>query len=178
MKTRSNSSDDPNQSDERASRKALDFEIYVPAFLTLLANKISSGASAIYRPKFGVGITDWRIMALLAVEPWIVAGRVCDVTGLDKAAVSRSLRDLAGRALVDVEVDETDQRRQLIALTRRGVALHDRMVDIAVERECQLLAALSPEEQAALVDYLKRLCSRLPAANAVRPKAGPRGSPL
>ena len=152
--------------------KALDFSVYVPAYLTLLANKISSGASAIYRPKFGVGITDWRIMALLAVEPWIVAGRVCDVTGLDKGAVSRSLRDLAQRGLVEVEVDAADQRRQLIALTRKGVLLHDRMVDIAVERERQLLGALSPDEQAALIDFLQRLRSRLPAANAVRPKSG------
>jgi DNA-binding MarR family transcriptional regulator len=158
--------------DERASSKALDFNVYVPAYLTLLANKISSGASAIYRPKFGVGITEWRIVALLAVEPWIAAGRVCDVTGLDKAAVSRSLRDLAQRGLVDMEVDAADQRRQLIALTHKGVLLHDRMVDIAVERERQLLAALSTEEQAALIDFLQRLRSRLPAANAVRPKAG------
>ena len=101
-------------------------------------------------------------MALLAVEPWIVAGRVCDVTGLDKGAVSRSLRDLAQRSLVDVETDEADQRRQLIALTRKGVPLHDRMVDIAVERERQLLAALSADEQAALIDFLKRLRSRPP----------------
>jgi len=31
-------------------------------------------------------------MALLATESWISAGRVCDVIGLDKAAVSRSVR--------------------------------------------------------------------------------------
>ena len=76
----------------RTSAHALNLDNYVPAYLTYLAGKISSSASATYRPKFGVGITDWRIMALLATEPWISAGRVCDVIGLDKAAVSRSVR--------------------------------------------------------------------------------------
>ena len=167
MKTRSNSSGDPNQSDERASRKALDFETYVPAYLTLLANKISSGASALYRPKFGVGITDWRIMALLAVEPWIAAGRICDVTGLDKAAVSRCARDLAKRSLVESRADATDQRRQLLALTRKGLALHDRIVDVSVERERQLLARLSDEERRMLVDFLIRMKTQVAVANAV-----------
>ncbi len=153
--------------DDRVSCKGLDFDVYVPAFLTLLANKISSGASAIYRPKFGVGITDWRIMALLAVEPWIVAARVCDVTGLDKAAVSRSLRDMGGRGLVEVRADAADQRRQLLALTRKGIALHDRIVDIAIERERRLLAALSQAERVVLIDFLTRLRSGLAAANAV-----------
>ena len=78
----------------RTSAHALDLDNYVPAYLTYLVGKISSSASATYRPKFGIGITDWRIMALLATEPWISAGRVCDVIGLDKAAVSRSVRGM------------------------------------------------------------------------------------
>ena len=106
----------------RISAHALDLDHYVPAYLTFLAGKISSSASATYRPKFGVGITDWRIMALLATEPWISAGRVCDVIGLDKAAVSRSVREMKKLGIVDVRADE-DQYRQLIALTRKGLSL-------------------------------------------------------
>ena len=85
----------------RTSAHALNLDNYVPAYLTYLAGKISSSASATYRPKFGVGITDWRIMALLATEPWISAGRICDVIGLDKAAVSRSVRAMKLNGLVD-----------------------------------------------------------------------------
>jgi len=49
----------------RISTHALDLDNYVPAYLTYLAGKISNSASAVYRPKFGVGITDWRIMPYL-----------------------------------------------------------------------------------------------------------------
>ena len=138
----------------RISAQALDLDHYVPAYLTFLAGKISNSASATYRPKFGVGITDWRIMALLATEPWITAGRVCDVIGLDKAAVSRSVREM--KKLGIVEADE-DQYRQLIALTRKGLSLHDRIVKVSLERERQLLEGFSAAERKLLINFLSRM---------------------
>lgn len=138
----------------RISAHALDLDHYVPAYLTYLAGKISSSASATYRPKFGVGITDWRIMALLATEPWITAGRICDVIGLDKAAVSRSVREM--KKLGIVEADE-DQYRQLIALTRKGLGLHDRIVKVSLEREGQLLENFSAAERKLLINFLSRM---------------------
>jgi DNA-binding MarR family transcriptional regulator len=151
---------------DRASSKSLDLDNYVPAFLTFLANKLSSGASAVYRRKFGIGITDWRIMALLAIEPWVPAGRICEVIGLDKAAVSRSVRDMAAIGLVETQVQDCDQRRQFIALTREGIVMHDAIVDIALERERSLLADLSEEERRVLVRLLTRMHARLSIVNA------------
>ena len=138
----------------RTSAHALDLDNYVPAYLTYLAGKISNSASATYRPKFGVGITDWRIMALLATEPWITAGRVCDVIGLDKAAVSRSVREM--KKIGIVEADE-DQYRQLIALTRKGLVMHDRIVKLSLEREQQLLKNFSAAERKQLINFLSRM---------------------
>src|ERR1700753_220947 len=91
---------------DRTSSKGLDLNNYVPAFLTHLANKMSSSASTVYRHRFGIGITDWRIMALLAVAPGIPAGRIGEVIGLDKAAISRSVRDMAVLGLVETQVLE------------------------------------------------------------------------
>jgi DNA-binding MarR family transcriptional regulator len=151
---------------DRGSAKGLDLDNYVPAFLTFLANKLSSGASAIYRRRFGIGITDWRVMALLAIEPWSPAGRICEVIGLDKAAVSRSVRDMAALGLVETQVQECDQRRQFIALTRKGIAMHDAIVDIALERERLLVGEFSDDERRLLVSFLSRMHARLPIVNA------------
>ncbi len=148
--------------DARSSPDALDLENYVPAFLTWIANKLSSSASLIYRRNFGVGIVEWRIMALLAVEPWITAGRICEVIGLDKAGVSRSLRFLQDKKLVETCFRDNNQRRQFIALTGAGIALHDRIVLVAREREEQLLTGFSPQERAEAVRLLTRMHENLP----------------
>ena len=141
----------------RTSARALNLDNYVPAYLTYLAGKISSSASATYRPKFGVGITDWRIMALLATEPWITAGRVCDVIGLDKAAVSRSVQRDEIKRIGHVQRTDDDQYRQLIALTRKGLNLHDRIVKLSLERERQLLKGFSAAERKLLINFLSRM---------------------
>ena len=151
--------------DTRASAHALNLDHYVPAYLTYLAGKISSSASATYRPKFGVGITDWRIMALLATEPWISAGRVCDVIGVDKAAVSRSVRGMKSIGIVDVHWAADDQVRQSIALTRKGLILHDRIAKLSLEREQQLLKGFSAAERKMLISFLSRMHAQVVDAN-------------
>lgn len=156
-----------SRDESRASLHALDFDSYIPAHLTFLAGKLSSSASAVYRPRFGVGISDWRMMALLAAKPWVVASHICNSTGLDKAAVSRSVRSLQDLGLIDVAPDRKDQRKQLIALTRKGVALHDRIVELAVNREQALLEGLSEAERKTLLRLLVHLQRQLRAVNAV-----------
>ena len=149
----------------RTSAQALNLDNYVPAYLTYLAGKISNSASATYRPKFGVGITDWRIMALLATEPWISAGRICDVIGLDKAAVSRSVRAMKLNGLVDVHWADDDKYRQVIALTRQGLNLHDRIVRLSLQREQQLLKSFSAAERKTLINFLSRMHAQIVDAN-------------
>ena len=153
----------------RRSTHALDLDHYVPAYLTFLVGKISSSASATYRPRFGVGITDWRIMALLATEPWISAGRVCDVIGLDKAAVSRSVRAMKKAGILETG---DDQYRQSIALTRKGLNLHDRIVKLSLAREQQLLQSFSAAERRMLVDFLSRMHAQVIDAELSSERAG------
>lgn len=106
--------------DARRSPHALDLENYAVAYLTWIANKVSSSASTIYRKRFGVGVTDWRIMALLAVEPWIPAARISEVIGFDKAVISRSLAFMQERGLVETRFHDNNFRRQFVALTRKA----------------------------------------------------------
>ncbi|MFO1167868.1 MAG: MarR family transcriptional regulator [Rhodoblastus sp.] len=148
--------------DARSSPNALDLENYVPAFLTWIANKLSSSASLIYRRRFGVGIVEWRIMALLAVEPWITAGKICEVIGLDKAGVSRSVRFLLDKGYVETRYRDNNNRRQFIALTRAGIELHDQIALVASTREEQLLTGFSDEERAMAVRLLTRMHENLP----------------
>ena len=80
----------------------LDLDRYVPAFITFIANKLSTSATAYYQKNFGVNVTDWRIMSLLAIEPGIPASRICQVIGFDKGPVSRTLAALQKRGLVAI----------------------------------------------------------------------------
>src|SRR3954470_16629401 len=103
----------------------VDLDRYVPALITFIANKLSRSATAFYQKRFGVNVTEWRIMSLLAIEPGIPASRICHVIGFDKGPVSRTLAALRQRGLIKIDTDRLDGRSHSIALTARGRATHD-----------------------------------------------------
>jgi DNA-binding MarR family transcriptional regulator len=146
--------------DSRTSPHALDLENYAVAYLTWIANKVSSSSSALYRKRFGIGIADWRIMALLAVESWIPAGRVSEVIGFDKAMISRSVAFMQERGLVETRFRDNNLRRQFIALTKKGLELHDEIVVVAREREEFLLGDLSEQERRTAIRLLAKIHTR------------------
>ena len=146
-----------------AAGQTLDLDRYVPAFITFIANKLSNSATVFYQKNFGVNVTDWRIMSLLAIEPGIPAARICEVIGFDKGPVSRTLAALQKRGLVAIRADPNDGRSHSIALTARGRAMHDKVIVAALERERRLLSCLDQEERELLIDLLRRLHENLSA---------------
>lgn len=141
----------------------LDLDRYVPAFITFIANKLSNNGTVFYQRNFGVNITEWRIMSLLAIEPGIPASRICNVIGFDKAPVSRNLAMLQKRGLVVIRTAPDDGRTHAISLTARGRVVHDKVFAAAIERERRLLSCLKKEEREVLIDMLRRLHENLGA---------------
>ena len=141
----------------------LDLDRYVPAFITFIANKLSNSATAFYQKQFGVNVTEWRIMSLLAIEPGIPASRICHVIGFDKGPVSRTLAGLEKRGLVSIRTDPNDGRTHSISLTTKGRTIHDKVIVAAFERERRLLSCLTKDEREVLIDLLRRLHENLDA---------------
>jgi DNA-binding MarR family transcriptional regulator len=140
---------------------------YVPALITWLANKLSASASSLYLQTFGVGIIEWRIMATLALEPEISGARICQVVGLDKAAVSRGFLKLSKAGLIEWRGTE---RSRLAMLSAAGRQLHDRIVPVALERERLLLDGLTEDQKALLTSTLHRLLNNLSLVNDFKPE--------
>lgn len=142
---------------------ALDHDRYVPALITFLANKLSKSATGVYQKRFGVNVTEWRILALLAVEPGIPASRICQVIGFDKGPVSRNLTVMENHGLVVIKADPSDGRSHSINLTAKGRKTHDKVLQVALERERKLLSCLSREERDVLIGLLQRVHGNLGA---------------
>ncbi len=160
---------DPGASPETARTRgdgALDLSVYLPHHLTVIANRWARGSSRIYLARFGVGVNEWRLISMIAVEPGVTAHRAGQVTAVDKAVVSRTIRVLEGRGLVTVTQDPDDSRKTALRLTPKGYALHDEIVAVALERQRRLLAGFSEDEVAQLTDFARRLVGNLPEVNS------------
>jgi DNA-binding MarR family transcriptional regulator len=145
---------------------ALDLTSYVPALVHHIANKLRHSGDAMYKKTFGVGLSEWMVMAVLAGEDGISAQRICEVIGLDKAQVSRVTKGLAQRKLIAVGSDGADSRKSKITLSPKGCELHDRIMLDALEREKRLVKGLNDSEVNTLRSLLLRVHANIPSANS------------
>jgi DNA-binding MarR family transcriptional regulator len=148
-----------------------DFGRSISYLIGAISNILSIGGSRLYRRAYNIGLTEWRLIWILARAPRITAQRASQIIGLDKAAVSRALAALERRGLVRVEPDPADSRQRIIELSETGMELHGRIMIVAKERERRLLAPLTKEEVRVLTGLLRRMHANAVNVNAFDPRA-------
>jgi DNA-binding MarR family transcriptional regulator len=132
--------------DSSATRRVLELERFLPYRLSVLSNRISSEIAALYEARFGISVTEWRVMAVLGRFPSISAVEVAEHTAMDKVAVSRAVNALIERGLLLRDIHSDDRRRSVLALSEQGFAVYDQIVPLALDYEQRLVASLSPGE--------------------------------
>ena len=135
----------------------LELERFLPYRLSVLANVVSRSLARLYEQEHGLTVAEWRLLAILARFGPMSANGVCERSGMDKVRVSRAVARATSRGLVHRATDADDRRRSVLSLTAHGRSTHDRIVPRAKAREAEMLAVLTPEEVAVLLDTLQRL---------------------
>jgi DNA-binding MarR family transcriptional regulator len=132
-------------------------ERFLPYRLSIVSNTVSQAIADDYQRRFDLGVTEWRVMAVLARFDGLSAREVAERTAMDKVAVSRALARLVAAGRVDRSTHDGDKRRSVLNLSEAGWAIHDQVAPMARARERELLAKLDAEEQA----WLERILDKL-----------------
>ena len=135
----------------------LDLEHFLPYRLSVLSNRISGAIAREYSQRFGLAVTEWRVMAILGRYPGLSANQVAQRGAMDKVAVSRALARLLERGLVERDTHGGDRRRSVLALSRGGQRIYDEIAPQALEFERHLLGGMSAQERGLLFGLLDRL---------------------
>ncbi|WP_133500563.1 MarR family winged helix-turn-helix transcriptional regulator [Cognatilysobacter terrigena] len=135
----------------------LDLEHFLPYRLSVLSNRVSGAIAQMYSERFDLGVTEWRVMAVLGRYPDLSAGEVAQRTAMDKVAVSRAVAGLVEAGRVERDTHDDDRRRSVLRLSAEGRAIHDEVAPLAIAFEKRLLDGMAAEER----DVLFRLLDRL-----------------
>jgi DNA-binding MarR family transcriptional regulator len=137
----------------------LDLDNYFPGLLLWLSNKVSSSASSLYREKFHITVSDWRVIAYFMIYPWSTASTAAGLMGLDKSAISRSIALLVKNGWLASRPHGL--RKIEYKVTHSGMRLHDSVFNVAIEREKALLNGFSDNEKVILISMMHRMLSNL-----------------
>lgn len=137
----------------------LDLAAYLPYRLSILSNTVSGAIAAIYETRYGLSVADWRIVAILGMEPEmpLTQKALCARTRMDKVQVSRAVKRLLDLGHIEREVDSADRRSAHLRLTGPGRAVYDDVAPATLAWERDLLSRLTPAEAAILDTAIARL---------------------
>ncbi len=143
-----------------------DLKRFLPYRLSVLTNTVSEGLARRYRDLHPLSVTEWRIMAVLGRFPGLVASEVCQRTAMDKVAISRGVRSLMERGLLERRQDRSDRRRRRLYIAPgHGDRVLREVVPVAQHYERQLLESLDADEFEALSAIITKLISQAEKLN-------------
>ena len=149
----------------------LELERFIPYRLSVLSNRLSSAIARIYAERFSLGMTEWRVMAVLGRYPELSANEVTTRTAMDKVAVSRAVARLIEAGWLVRNLHQDDRRRSVLHLSPAGHEIYDEVAPMALDFEQRVFGDMAPEQLAQLFQLLDRL-DALDIEAAAEPEIG------
>ena len=138
------------------AKSKLRLDRFLPFRLSTASNAVSRTIARAYETRFGLKVTEWRLIAVLA-EGGLTQQALVERTLLDKVSVSRAAQTLVERRLVQRTPTPGDARSHQLTLTKQGLQLHAEVAPLALSMEATMLRGLTAEEVADLHRLLLRL---------------------
>ena len=144
-----------------ASPDAHGLNDHVGVRIVRISEAVNRIATRMIEARWGLRNTDLRLMNILDQSDPLAVSEISRRAHVDKAWVSRSLRTLETRSLVERRADPADTRLTLFALTDHGQALLEEVRPHALRGELGLLEGIDGTR-------LKRMLDRLEANAAAQ----------
>jgi len=136
--------------------KMFNLDTFLPYRLSILSQAVSGLIANEYESKFGLTINQWRCLVIIQTHQPVTAKDIGAITLLDKMVISRALKALKKRALIN-STPGSDARSQMLGLTKTGQRIYNEVIPIAQNYESRLLDSLTPDQQFALGVIIDKL---------------------
>ena len=143
-----------------------DLERFLPYMLNQAAEAVGRGFQAIYRERYGMTRTQWRVMANLGKFGAMTARDICRISHVEKTKVSRAVAALEQAGLLARAPSERDGRVEILSLTDKGQVVFEDLGQHALSYDASLRAQLGAAEADMLHGLLQRLRALVPPATA------------
>lgn len=139
----------------------IELENFLPYQVILLADRVSRQSAAIVKRFRDMNLSQWRVLAAVAEAQGRTANDVVAVTPMDKGLVSRAVKSLIERRLIERHASESDGRVGHLYLTRRGARTYREIASDIRAMEARMVEALDPAAEQSLHKSLNRLIDAL-----------------
>jgi len=130
---------------------------FLPYLLNQAAEESSLAFQQIYKGRYGMLRTEWRVLFHLGMYGQMTAKEIGEKARIHKTKISRAVQKLGEKRFVSRVRDETDRRSEHLTLTAAGDAAYRDLRKVAQEYDGKLSAHFTRGEAALLRMMLRRL---------------------
>ena len=134
-----------------------DLESFLPYLLNQAAEATSRAFQAVYRDRYGMTRTQWRVLAHLGQFGAMTARDICARSHIEKTKVSRAVASLEGEGMLERAPSPEDGRAEILSLTGKGRAAYAELGELALAHDRALRQAVGAEASVRLDALLRRL---------------------
>jgi DNA-binding MarR family transcriptional regulator len=133
--------------------------LLVSDFLTTLVittgNALRREVTMAYTDQFGLTMPEWRALSVLAETRELPFAELVVRSATDKGQLSRTLRGMQERGLVDLRSEAA--KKVTCVITKAGLALYRKVMPVARRRQIEFIRQLSPLERRGLYAAMHKL---------------------
>lgn len=130
---------------------------FVPYLVNVLGSRLSTELGAEYGDRFGISISEWRVMAHLSQHERVSVREIYRRVEMDKVKVSRAAARLEAAGLISKEPGPEDRRLVALSLTTKGYQVFSEVAELALSFEQRYLEKLGPDQAEEFRRLLKLL---------------------
>ncbi len=130
---------------------------FLPYLLNRAAEESSADFAKIYKDKFGLLRTEWRVLFHLGQFGELTATEITQRSKIHKTKISRAVAALQTRRLLARTIIRSDRRSERLALTTNGQKMFEELAAAAHTYNKALLASVPEADRAALIRCLRGL---------------------
>lgn len=136
-----------------------DLQNFLPYLLNQAAEASSLSFQQIYKDRYGMLRTEWRVLFHLGIYGRMTAREIGARSKMHKTKISRAVQALGERRFLTRMTDPEDRRQEWLDLTAQGQAAYRDLRGVAMDYDAALSERLTPEEDRALRAALIKLAA-------------------
>jgi DNA-binding MarR family transcriptional regulator len=135
----------------------MQYESNIGFLLNHLAFVLGRQNDQILQEQLGLGISQFKLMMVLQVKPHIKQKQIADALGQTEASISRQIKLLQQKGLLQSVVSPNNRRQHLTTLTPKGLRFTEEARSILKASHQTMFGQLSSKQQEQLAETLKAL---------------------
>lgn len=134
-----------------------EYSRYVTYRVSQLSAKMNVQATRLLREHCDLSPVHWRLLALIYVSAPVTSATLVKSIAMDAGQFSRNLKTLINEGMIKSRVDSDDNRRQVLSLTRKGLARYQKAAPIMTARRDALMVGISDSDRETFFRVLDQL---------------------